>query len=212
MDPATLAALIGAASSAIQAISGISQKNKAANLETEYPRPEAKQSPLIKELLALAKGKTMDQDIPGGNIYRDEIKGATSEGIRAASELGSGAEAYGMLHKLISGEQKSFTNLAAMTKDRVAGAEANYMNILAGPAYQDERRVDYWNKEMPYMQAAQAAQQLNQSGGMNQMSAVKNIAGIASALLTGGSTPSGGYTMTDEQLNKILSNISNPNN
>lgn len=184
MDPVTIAALIGGATSAIQGIAGLFQQNKAKKLEDQYPRPVATVSPAIKKLTGYAFARTLDQDLPGGELYRNEIKGATSAGIRAASELGSGAEAYGLLGRLNQNQNASFAELAKLTAQQVRGAQGQYMDVLAGPQYQEERRVDYWNNEMPYLQAAQTAQQLRWSGGQNLMASAKNIGGVATEALT----------------------------
>ena len=181
MDPLTIMGLIGAATSAIQGISGAVQMSRAKKLEEQYPRPTAQTADAIKRLLGYSYGRTLDQDIPGGELYRNEIKGATSAGIRAATQLGAGSEAYGMLGKLVQGEQSSLSDLARLTAQQVSGARGDYMNVLSGPAYQEERRVDYWNKELPYLQAAEKAMQLRNAGAQNMMAGVKNIAGVASA-------------------------------
>lgn len=173
--------LIGAATSAIQDIAGEVQMQKAKKLEAQNPRPTAETSEAIKRLMGYSYGRTLDQDIPGGELYRNEIKGATSAGIRAATQLGAGSEAYGMLGKLVQGEQSSIADLARLSAQQVSGARGDYMNVLSGPAYQEERRVDYWNKELPYLQAAEKAMQLRNSGAQNMMAGVKNIAGVASA-------------------------------
>jgi hypothetical protein len=214
MAPAIVAAIIGAVPSVIQGIAGISQRNKANQLESQYPRPEASMSPYIKKLLEYSYGKTFDQDIPGGELYRNEIKGATSAGIRAASEMGSGAEAYGMLGKIVGSQNKSFTELAKMTAQRVAGAEENYMGVLSGPAYQEDRRVEYWNKEMPYLMAQQKAAQLRETGGMNIMAGVKNIAGLGMMAAApdlyssvSGSGKSAGGSMSEDDMNKMIEKI-----
>lgn len=214
MGPGILAAIIGGIPSIIQGIAGASQRRKADQLEAQYPRPEASMSPYIKQLLGYSYNKTLEQDIPGGELYRDEIKGATSAAIRAASEMGSGAEAYGMLGKIVGSQNKSFTELAKMTAGRVAGAEQNYMGVLSGPAYQEERRVDYWNREMPYLQAAQKAAQLREVGGMNMMAGVKNIAGLGMmaaapdlySSISGPGKTTGG-TMNDSDLNAMIEKI-----
>jgi hypothetical protein len=181
MDPLTIMALIGAATSAIQGIAGAVQMQKAKKLEAQNPRPTAETSEAIKRLMGYSYGRTLDQDIPGGELYRNEIKGATSAGIRAATQLGAGSEAYGMLGKLVQGEQSSIADLAKLSAQQVSGARGDYMNVLSGPAYEEERRVDYWNKELPYLQAAEKAMQLRNSGAQNMMAGVKNIAGVASA-------------------------------
>lgn len=90
------------------------------------------------------------------------------------------------------------------------------MNVLQGPVYQEERRVDYWNKEMPYLQAAEAAKALRESGSQNMMAAVKNIGGVATSALTGnndilssllGRGTGGSGEVSDDVLAKIISGL-----
>jgi len=217
MAPAVIAALIGAATSAVQGIAGGIQRSKANALADQYPRPEAEMSPFIKELLGYSKGRTYDQDVPGGELIRNQIKGATSSGIRAAGEMGSGAEAYGLLGRLVGGEQKAFAQQGISIAERVANAEGNHMNVLGGPANQDWQRVDQWNNQMPYLQAADAARALNESGGQNMMSAVKNIGGVVSAAVAPDMYSSlfnkgggGGTMFTEEQLQELINGITAP--
>jgi len=218
MDPVTIAALIGAATSAVQGIWGAFQEKKADKLEEQYPRPKATTSQSIKDLQGYAYARQLDQDIPGGEIYRNEIAGATASGLRAASQLGSGAEAYGLLDKLVLGQQKNYTQMAAQAAQQRYQAQGQYMDVLQGPVYQEERRVDYWNKEMPYLQAAQAAQALRESGGQNVMAAVKNIGGVATATqntdilssLLGKGT--GGSAVSEKDLADIIAQITKKQN
>lgn len=186
MGAGLIAALIGAATSAVQGIWGGSQLRKAQKLEDQNPRPEAETSDSIKKLLGYSYARTLDQDIPGGEMYRNEIKGATSAGLKAATQLGSGSEAYGMLGQLVGREQGAMSDLAKLGMQQANSARGDYMSVLQGPAYQEERRVDYWNKEMPYLQAAQAAQQLRWSGSQNIMAGMKNMAGMGTALIGSG--------------------------
>lgn len=217
MDPITIASLIGAATSAIQGIAGGFQLNKARRLERENPRPVAETSDTIKRLLDYSYARTLDQDVPGGQLYRNEIKGATSAGLSAAKQLGSGSEAYGMLGQLVGREQGAMSELAKATAQQQYNAQGQYMDVLQGPAYQEERRVDYWNKEMPYLQAAQMAQQLRMSGSQNIMSGVKNIAGMGTAMLgsgesdlssaLGGRGVATGVNISPEDLNRMIDSI-----
>ena len=211
MAPAVIAALIGAATSAVQGIAGAVQKNKASQLESQYPRPEATMSPYIKKLMQYTYGRTFDQDVPGGEKYRNEIKGATSSGIKAASELGSGSEAYGMLGRIVGGEQSAFAEQGKTVAQMVMGARDQYSNVLAGPANQEWQRMDYWNNQLPYLQAAEAARSLNESGGQNIMAALKNIGGVATAAIAPDMYSSlfskggkgGGMMFTKEQLQQL---------
>lgn len=162
--------------SIFQGITGRRQLRQANQIEAENPRPEAVVAPSIDRLGNYAYGQTLSQDIPGGELYRNEIKGATSAGLRAASELGTGAEAYGMLGELVGREQNSFAELAKLTADRVAGKESAYANTLLSKA-DEENRVWEWNKAQPYLQAAQTAAMLRDSGLKNVNSGVKDVFG-----------------------------------
>ena len=216
MDPVTIASLIGAATSAVQGIWGAVQQGRANRLEREYPRPTATMDPAIKQLQGYAYGRTLDQDIPGGEIYRNQIAGATSSGIKAASQMGGGAEAYGALDRLVYGEQKNLAQMGVKAAEQRYDAQGNYMSVLQGPVYQENRRVDYWNKEMPYLQAAQAAQKLRESGAQNIMAGVKNIGGIATSAVAGnndilssllGRGTGGSGEVSDDVLAKIISGL-----
>ena len=164
--------------SIFQGITGASQLRKANRIEAQNPRPEAEIAPSINKLTDYSYGRTFAQDIPGGEMYRGEIKGATAAGMRAASELGSGSEAYGMLGQMAGREQNAFSDLARTTAQQVAGYQGDYMNALESKA-QEENRVWDWNKAEPYLMAAQIARQLRDSGLRNINSGMKNVFGSA---------------------------------
>lgn len=164
--------------SIFQGIMGGSQLRKAKKFEEQYPRPEAEIAPSVNQLVNYNYGRTLANDIPGGEMYRGEIKGATAAGIKAASEMGSGSEAYGMLGQITGKEQDSFGNLAKLTAQQVAGYQGEYANSLLAKG-QEENRVWDWNKAQPYLQAAQIAAQLRDSGLKNLYSGGANAFGAA---------------------------------
>jgi hypothetical protein len=180
MDPLTIAALIAAATSAVQGIAGGIQLNRAKKLEEQNKRPTATMDPMIVRLINYAKARTYDQDVPAGNIYRNEIKGATAAGVQAASEINRGSEGMGAMVKMVLGEQNAFSQQAKTVAEQLMENRNKYMGVLAGPGYEESRRVDYWNKEMPYLQAAVTATRLRESGSRNLVSSIKNIGGVAS--------------------------------
>jgi len=202
--------------SIFQGITGASQLRKASRIEAEHPRPEATISPSIDKAVSYAYGQTLDQDIPGGEMYRNEIKGATAAGIKAASELGSGAEAYGMMGELVGRQQNQFGELAKLTASRVAGKEEAYLNTLPMKA-EEEQRVWDWNKAQPYLQAAQIAAQLRDSGTKNLYAGGANAFGAAaewaspdfnSSLLHGGGVNKGmGDGISIEELISAIKSI-----
>ena len=162
--------------SIFQGIIGASQLRKAQRIEDQNPRPEAMIAPSIDKLVNYNYGQTLNQDIPGGEMARNEIKGATAAGIKAASELGSGSEAYGMMGELVGREQNQFGELAKLTAQEVRGAKDVYgrsLEVKAG----EENRVWGWNKAEPYLQAAQIAAMLRDSGMKNLSAGGKNIFG-----------------------------------
>lgn len=162
--------------SIFQGITGASQLKKAQRIEDQNPRPEATIAPSIDKMVNYSYGQTLNQDVPGGEMYRNEIKGATAAGMNAASQLGSGSEAYGMLGNLVGKEQNSIGDLAKMTAQQVQGNKGEYLNAL-GTKAQEENRVWDWNKAQPYLQAAQIAAMLRDSGMKNINAGGKNVFG-----------------------------------
>jgi hypothetical protein len=200
--------------SIFQGITGMSQLSKAKKIEAQNPRPEAEIAPSVDKLVNYAYGQTLNQDIPGGEMYRNEIKGATAAGMNAASQLGSGAEAYGALGQMVGREQDQFGQLAKLTAQQVQQSKGEYMNTL-GTKAQEENRVWDWNQAQPYLQAAQMAAQLRDSGMKNLYSGGANAMGAGaewaspdfnSSLLWGsGSKGTGGSQNMDEVLKMIAS-------
>jgi len=200
--------------SIFQGIIGGRQLKQAGELEKQYPMPVAEVAPSIDRLTGYTYGRTLRQDIPGGDIYRNQIRGATAAGLRAASELGSGAEAYGALGELVGREQEQMANLAATTAQQVAGYESDYMRALEQRAG-EENRVWEWNKAQPYLQAAAIAQQLRESGWKNLYSGGANVFGstaeavpdISSSLLYGRNTPKTTGSMDTSEFTEIIRNL-----
>lgn len=167
--------------SIFKGIVGISDMNKANEIEKQNPRPNAEVAPAINKMVNYNQGLAQAQDIPGGEMYRNEIKGATASGMNAASQLGSGSEAYGMLGKLIGGQQNAMGGLAQQTSQYAQGNQQNYANSL-GQLGQEQNRVWDWNKAQPYLQAAQMASQLRGSGMQNIFGGVSGAAGAGAEM------------------------------
>jgi hypothetical protein len=201
--------------SIFQGITGRKQIKMARQIERENPRPETTIADSIQKLVDYAYGQTLKGDVPGGNIIRGEIKGATASGIKAASELGSGSEAYGMLGELAGREQNAF---AQQGKDIMASND-RYNGVFMDTLTQkgnEENRVWEWNKARPYLQAAETAQRLNTAGLMNKNSALKNIFGsgaeylapdLTSSLLGTRTKNYNGKELSQEEINQIIKEL-----
>ena len=196
--------------SIFQGITGLSQMRQARDIEAQNLRPEAVVAPSVDKLVNYSYGRTLATDIPGGTIARNEIKGATAAGLRAATERGEGSEAFGFMGELVGREQNAFSDFAGKTAREISGYQGDYMNAL-GVRANEENRVWDWNKGDPYLQAAAIAQQLRDSGLKNINSGVKNVFGSSAEALAsrnqdfnssllygkGNSGTSGKYTMDD---------------
>ena len=192
-----------------QSILGGKQLRDASRIEAANPRPVAEIAPSVNKLVNYSYGQTLNQDIPGGEMYRG------AAGIRAASELGSGSEAYGMLGNLVGREQGALSDLAKQTAQDVAGYKKDYMDAL-GVKAGEENRVWEWNKAQPYLQAAQVASQLRDSGTKNLHSGISSVFGAgaewaspdfnSSLLMDRGKGGKSGNISLDE-LNKIIQTI-----
>jgi hypothetical protein len=197
--------------SIMQYIQGQQQNKLASRIESENPLPEATISPSVDKYVNYSYGQTLNQDIPGGEMYRNEIKGATASGLRAASELGSGSEAYGMMGELIGRQQNKFGDLAKITAQQTAGYKDDYRRSLLARG-QEENRVWEWNKAQPYLQAMSMASQLRGAGQQNAQAGLSNAFGSLAEY--GGSLSrqmgnSNAQTWTNDDIQKALLSLKN---
>ena len=181
MDPISLA--LASIPSLIKGIFGGFQLNKANKIESQNPRPTAEVAPAINQMVNYNQGLAQAQDIPGGEMARNQIGGATSAGINAASKLSSGAEGIGAVGKMVQSGQQAQEGLAQQTAQYVSANQGKYANSLQELG-QEQNRVWDWNKAQPYQQAAQMASQLRNSGMQNIMGGVSNLFGGAAAATT----------------------------
>jgi hypothetical protein len=176
-----LSGLLNMIPSIFKGIYGMSEMNKANTIEAQNKRPNAEVAPAISQMVNYNKGLAQAQDIPGGEMYRNEIKGATSAGMNAASQLGSGSEAYGMLGKLMGQQDNAMGGLAQQTSQYVSGKQGEYANSLQSLG-QEQNRVWDWNKAQPYLQAAQMAAQLRGAGMQNIFGGVSGASGAGAEM------------------------------
>jgi hypothetical protein len=179
-----IAGLLASIPSIVQLVQGSKQKKEAQQIEDQTQFPKMPIPPSLNKYTNYAYGRTLNQDIPGGDIYRNEIKGATAAGMKAASEMGSGAEAYGMMGNLVGREQSQFGNLAKLTAQQVAGYQGDYMDALRTKAGAESQQFA-WNEAEPYMRAASMAQGLRNSGMKNQFAGISSLAGMGAEAVAG---------------------------
>jgi hypothetical protein len=211
MDVAALIqGILDAAGGVGQSVTGWWQLEEAKKLEKQYPRPEAKVAPSINTMTDYLYGKSRSQDIAGGDIARGEIKGATSAGIKAASELGQGSEAYGALGKMVGSEQNAFAQLAGKTGEQNLDWGKMYAQALQAKAG-EENRMWEWNKAAPYLQAANLAAQYKSSGTQNLIGGIigggQNAVQDFDTAFSSESNSGKSSTMDTETYNYWLNNV-----
>jgi len=220
MDVGSLIEAIAGAGSALgQGISGIWNILQGKKLEEQYPRPTATTDQAILDALRYAYARTLDQDIPGGDIYRGQVRGMVSEGLKAATRSNQGAEAYGSFAQMVQGGIKGGeTEILKLIQQNQKGAGKDYLGLLTGPVYQENRRVNYWEKEMPYLQAADLARQYSEQGwpnviggflGGGQYSAQQFDTAFSSGSGSGGGSSNSTSSLSDEDIQKIADQIKN---
>ena len=174
--------IVGTVPSLFQIGYGRSLMKEASELERQTVRPEAEMAPSTSSLTNYLYGKTMAQDIPGGEIARNEIKGATAAGIRAASEMWSGAEAYGALRGMVGNEQNMFAKLTQQTLNQNMDYDRMYADAMRAKA-DEENKMWQWNKMQPYLQSVDTVNWLRSAGMQNQFGGLQGLAGSTSQFM-----------------------------
>lgn len=164
----------------MKGIFGMSQMNKAKQIEEQNPRPTATVAPAVNQMVGYTKGLSMAPQAPGSEISRNQIGGATSAGINAATQLGSGSEAYGAVNKMVSSGQNAQAGLAQNDIQNQQSGQGQHINSLAALG-QEQNRVWNYNQGDKYAQAAQTASALNTAGPQNAFSGASGMFGAASA-------------------------------
>lgn len=211
MDVAALIqGILDAAGGVGQSVTGWWQLEEAKKLEKDYPRPTAEIAPSVNTMTNYLYGKSQSRDIAGGDIARGEIKGATSSGIKAASELGSGAEAYGALGKMVGSEQNAFAQLAGKTGEQNLDWGKMYAQALQVKAG-EENRVREWNDFAPYLQAANLAAQYRSSGTQNLIGGIvgggQNAVQDFDTAFSDTGSKSSSSSMSDADIQKIIDSL-----
>jgi hypothetical protein len=195
--------------SLVKGIFGMSQMNKANQIENQNPRPNEQVTPAITQMMGLLKGQSMATDIPGGENARNQIGGATAAGVNAASNMSSGAEGIGAANQMVATGQNAQAGLAGQAQQYVAGKQSEYTNAMGQYLAPEQRRVESWNKEQPYLQAMQTARELRTAGPQNMFGGVSGMFGAGAAAAapdfysmlnsgkTYGGTKGGGVTLDD---------------
>lgn len=177
-------ALLGLIPSIIQAIQSKKMMKQADKLESQYQRPDYEIAPSVSGMVDYSRGLTRRGDMPGGQMLRNQMGEATAAGITAMKELGTGAEAYGGISKLVRGEQEGLREQGIDLAELNQLGESQYLQSL-GIQAGEERTKWEWEEADPYMMAAGKAAELRKSGLEGRMGAFSDMAGVGAGFLGG---------------------------
>ncbi|MCK4825155.1 hypothetical protein KA005_55920, partial [bacterium] len=147
------AGLLSIIPSIIQAIQSKRMMKQADELESQYQRPDYQISPSVTGMVDYAKGLTRRGDMPGGQMMRNQMGEATAAGITAMKEMGTGAEAYGGISKLVRGEHEALREQGIDLAELNRMGESQYLQSL-GVQAGEERAKWEWEEADPYIMAA----------------------------------------------------------
>ena len=177
-------ALLGLVPSIIQAIQSKKLMKQADELESQYRRPGYEIPSSVTGMVDYAKGLTQRGDMPGGQMYRNQLGEATAAGITAMKEMGVGSEAYGGISQLLRGQQEGLREQQLDLSRLNQMGESQYLQSL-GVQAGEERAKWEWEEADPYIMAAGKAAELRKSGLEGRMDAFSDMAGVGSSFLGG---------------------------
>jgi len=188
MDPLSLgikgvSSLLSLIPSIIQNRQAKKMMKEATNLEQTYQRPEYQMAPSIDQMVKYSRGLTNMGDIPGGNLYRNQIQEGTAAGISAMKQMGRGAEAYGGISQLVRGEQDQMRGLSQQLAQMVSQNQGRYLNSLGYKA-EEEKAKWQWDEASPYLMAMEKASQLRKSGIEGRMGAFGDMSGVGANFIS----------------------------
>jgi len=177
--------LAGLASAIIPSLfkggAGIMQRHRARQIEKENPFPEWLEKTVPESVMKateVSRGLSNRQDLPGADLYRQDIYKTIGMGADRSREAGPGA-VLEMLPKLMQGGMNSFSDMnKAFAEFDFAGKREYSKQLGVQGAYEgqaeDFKNQMYWDK---YMQAMGTASALRGAGLQNIETGVSDIGG-----------------------------------
>ena len=203
MDP-IIAGLLSMAPGVAKSIFGIGQGMRARDL-AKMERPTREMPTGIEEMLANARMMAGLTELPGQDRMEQKIASSTAGGLSAAKQVsGSSASTLGALSDIYGKEMGSLADLEGMAANFWAGNQGQLQGAL-GEYGQWQDKMWQWNKGQPYLQAMDAAKQLNMASPINTLTGFSEAIG-------GGMAGYGGQQLTntfDDILNELKQYWSN---
>ena len=197
------AALIAGVPALIKGIGGWLQHRKgkkmaAANVRPDFPTNLERTVPeSVKQATAVFEGMTRNQDLPGGDIFRNQVWKGVSKGMSSLREAGPGAILAGT-QGLVQGAQDTFGGMQANLMQQIEAAKVGYGQALGVEGQYEAQAEDFKNQlalqkhaeDMgQFQQTAAAASAMKGAGLQNMFGAASDIAGIGATSYLGAKNP-----------------------
>lgn len=176
---------LGLAGNIFSGVQGIRAGNKQMELSQQMldqaallqqmERPEFVIPEAIRKSVDIAQGRQY-QRLPGADIFQNQLEKSTAAGVGAIGEMSSGAEAIGALSNLYANQMGQQSDLAAREAAYRDQAQREYIGSLEGLGEWEQRKWQ-WEEADPYLQAQQAAAQLQTAGMQGQWEGLKTRMG-----------------------------------
>ncbi|OHB99070.1 MAG: hypothetical protein A2Z57_04030 [Planctomycetes bacterium RIFCSPHIGHO2_12_39_6] len=196
MDPATLMMLSqvaggsgggggadvgGAVGGVFKTGLGVAQFIKAKKLEKSLgKRPEYKTPEEIAQMLAIAKAKAAQTEMPGQNILEEKIGAASASGMRQATQASdSSAALMATIAGITGNEQEQLADVGVKASEyRDLQSERLKQSLMAVAPYKDQEFAT--NKMEPFKEKATAIESLKGSALENAYGGITQTIGAVS--------------------------------
>lgn len=186
MDPFTAMMLLKAGISAVPALgklgAGIWQSIKGNRIEKQNPYPDWLEKTVPDSILkatGLMEKLAGAEDLPGGDLYRNQLSKSTAQGLEAARDMGPGA-ATSTIPGLVQSEQDALANLGMKFADYKVGATKDLATQL-GLQGQYESAAEQFNNMLvldKYKSAMASASAMKGAGIQNLFGGLSDLAGV----------------------------------
>lgn len=180
-----IAALLASIPSVIKGVGGALQWAKGRKIEKQNPFPSDLQRTVpesVKKATGVMEGMTRAQDLPGGDIYRNQIWKGVSQGMGALREAGPGAVLSGV-QGLVGGAQDQFAGMQAGLMEQIERAKVGYTGALGAQGGYEADAEDFKNQLAlrQYEQAAASSSAMKGAGISNLFNAASDIGGVGAS-------------------------------
>lgn len=199
MNPAVIAAIIGAVPAVIQTVQGAQQQQRGRKELDDLERPPYEIPAEVREMLQMARVQAADRYMPGEAEMRGRADIAAANQLAAAQQAG---QASALAPVISAGQQKAQQDISVMAQQQQAQDIQRLTAALSQMA--QYRDTEYQiNKFSEFADRQARAMDLVGAGAKNIHGGISNIAALGSSLAMNAALGQSGTTTTGVDQNAI---------